>query len=531
MTGDAAGWFRRPPRLTPRLVQSAAVAFVLLIAAYFAQQWLVLLPARLTVQYVSSPTEAQPIAGAMRVANGDTLYHDYRVERPVLPLTYGYLFYEVPGRIARVLGVTGVRGVMVTGKVLTLLSLVGVLAIVALVHLEGAPRRWLASFAAVLPLFCFPYPAEWGAKFLPDIPALFLSLAGWVVARQAWKSECRCKWAFLAGAVVLWTIKFHVKPIVLHGELLFAAEALLAGHAAERWRRALTGVVTGGALIAAAGATMLLLNAATGGLYYLNLVTSKAVLPVSPAHVLEPLGKWEMGNNVLLVAMTVFALLRCRGNIWFRAFLLTLTVDLLLMAMQGASTNYLIGSIVVWGLAVRYDLAGRECTSLDEEAVPDLRRQRGTAAVVLLMGAMVFGLWRNSGDVNLEFWERGRVRAAHLDAVLDQMNQAEGEVLMLDVYLALQSGRSYLFADAFHAGLLAEAGVVDLSDVEERVARREYALIVATPYLRWEFTYHGATMFPRRLRAVILENYRLHRHGGLLLLTPKPPVAEQEDGE
>ncbi|MBX3729239.1 MAG: hypothetical protein KF858_08645 [Candidatus Sumerlaeia bacterium] len=212
-----------------RLHRVAAAALGL-VSLVYAVLFLALLPPRLAAPTAISAIEPQPVAGALRVARGEILYRDFFAERPVLPLTYGALPYWITGKSARLIGSTEPRQVMRVGRAITLFGTLAVTLLLAFLAFQrGVSVRWAGL--ACLPMFWFPYLAEWWVKFTPDAPALALSLAGWALLGPPDREQSGRFPARLVGAVLLWTLAFHFKPTVLAGPMGFGIERLVAARA------------------------------------------------------------------------------------------------------------------------------------------------------------------------------------------------------------------------------------------------------------------------------------------------------------
>ena len=303
---------------------------------------------RVLNSYANSWVEAQPIAGALRVARGETLYRDHRTSDAATPLTYGVLEYAVPGWVGRATGKTTAIDLAHFGRGISLFAEVGIFFLAAsLARRQGAHAPWY--WLAAIPLLWFPYPFEWFHKFAPDAPALLFSLAGWWVVggpqrwgfeqpergAAAWRSPATL--ARSAAAVFFWTIAFHFKPNVLVGLVGFAAEFLLfarsgagsagvegslrashrlpLGLSAQQGRALSVVAALGLATLACTLVSAFAIDRATDGLWRLNLIDAMLVCEVDLRFVLGDLRLLQPEGAMLLLWMAVVAAILFRRSL------------------------------------------------------------------------------------------------------------------------------------------------------------------------------------------------------------------------
>lgn len=479
--------------------------------------WIGLLSFRLQLPYPPAMPEHQAVAGILAVIQGEPLYRDWRAEVPVLPLTFGFFFYEGYGWATGALGAESPGRIYARGSMLTFLSFLLLALLLALVPLGGRDRLPVGRLLPLLAVTAFPYPLEWATKLLPDFPALLLGFGGWALARRGLRTK-RSPLPLFAGAVGLWLVAFHFKPTIIHGQALFAAEAILrAVRHGGPWRQALRPLLVralplGLAVIAATGISIVLLHWATGGLWWLNQVESIGHRPRSIAFLLESFSLWGIGSSLALVTMVLIALLAWRRNAAFVAFLVMLLFDLSMMLLQGSNVNHLLGSIVLWGIGARLLLI---------QLARSRWRPSGWQARGLVGGAFLLGVaWLLTiGPATKRTWEGVRESPRHLAAALEEVDAARSSrTLFLDAFLALKAGEPFLFADGYHAALLEEDGLATFEEYAARLRRREYDLVVANRAVVAANDYHDGRFAPLSIYEALEAHYDLERVGSWLVL-------------
>jgi hypothetical protein len=509
-----------------------------LITLYALAQALWLMPARVSNPYANSMVEAQPVAGALRVARGEPLYRDYRAGEPVVPLTYGALQYAVPGWVARATGEADARELAQLGRATSLAAGIGIALFAALLaRRQGARSVW--PWFAAAPLLWFPYPLEWFAKFAPDAPALMLSLAGWCIAgspsdsaaqtpqgpTSGWRSAGAL--ARGAGAVLCWTLAFHFKPTIVVGPIGFAVEALvlarppLAGRPGSapfglgRWfgqslgsPQVVAAATLGLVFAACCLVSGLAIDRATSGLWRLNLVDAMRVCAYDASFVAADLRMLRFDGLMTLVWMAVVAVALFRASAAGLTFLVVLPIDLTLMSKQGSSANYLLESIAVWGIAA--SAAFGSGTSFGPSSRPALDRTTASWLLFPVFALLLVG----AGKMGTVFWEITPPAANELrevDALI--ANTPPSAVLGLDAFHALSRGLALPFADPYHASLLARHGVVDFDTIAQALRRGTYPVVVGNRLLLGNASYHGQALYPEVLHSALRDGYRVAYEG------------------
>ena len=235
---------------------------------------LFLIPSRILCPWPLGIVEPSVLVGVERVVRGESLYRAYWESPPLNPLPYGVAEYLVPGLIGRWAHLVEPIELIRIGRVV---SLAGFLVAAALCMVAargfGAGRMW--PVAAAGGLFAVPAAMEWATKLAPDMPALALSLAGWLLARRLLKPGTRLgQLAIGALTAACWTAAFHFKPTVVPGPVALSVEMVFLFLAGKRpWLLfAWSSVALGASVVIA-----LILQWATGGLYWANAGGSMAV--------------------------------------------------------------------------------------------------------------------------------------------------------------------------------------------------------------------------------------------------------------
>jgi len=523
----------------PGFVPLAAVSL-----AYWAL-FLGVLPVRLTLGTAASLVEPQPVAAVRRLLAGENLYQDYRHGRPVLPLTYGVLAYAAPAVLDKTLGIKTPEGVYRTGRAFSFAGMAGCAAMLFLLARQRGVSR-MGAWTAVLPLAWFPYIAEWFTRFTPDAAALLFSLAGWAVlgppapgsressSRKDTGAPAKSEWMRGVIAVCLWLAAFHLKPTQLAGQIAFAVEWLAAGRGqASRpgadWRSALRRVFfLAAGYTAAVAATIWLLQVSTGGNWKLNAVDSMSAHGFRLAFISDafkgfgsapiagaaPLSDWAGGKGVLLM-MLVWAIVSLRRSPLHGAYCALLGIELLFLTKRGGNINYLLGSLSLWAVATAVAL--RRTGAADGARTPSLSAQVPAVLISVLLLADI----GRAGKLNFEIPLSPPADLQAVDKLVAPC--AAGEVLVADGVYGAARDLPYLFADCFHASLLARSGAVDFSAEIESIQLCRYRLIVTNLFHLGRARYHDTPVFPQALGEAIRRHYRVvHRGKWFVVWEPAP---------
>jgi len=535
------------PRRGAAWVRWWPVLPLVVISAYYVAHAAWVFAARAVTPYSVSVVESQTVAGAFRVARGETLYQEFRNQRPVVPLTYLGLTYEVPGLVARWSGWTSALEVARLGRALSLLSFAGiVLLLTGLSKQRGVSARW--GWSAALPLIWFPYPAEWLAKFAPDAPALFFSLLGWWLVgphagaeedgdRAAMTDENSGTGARVVelrrfAAVAAWLIGVHFKPNVLAGPIAFGVERVWAGLSARKHARKADGgsesgpqakkafrelIFVGGAFAGLAMASLLALHVLTGGRWYDSFVRSTAAFRYDFDFVFGNLKKLRPEGMTALGVIVLWAGMQARRGPLPVAFFATLSLGLLLMLKQGSNVNYLLDALTLGGLAVVVGVA---------RGLKETIAGRWNPKPVALLWPALFlaaALLIHPEKARIVYWEMFQPSAEELreiDAAVESL--ADDQVLCLDSFYGLSRERPVLFADPFHVSILEQEGLVSFRPEIERVEQRVYKLVIWNLVQANRVRYHGVQAYPQDLSDALERNYRqVYRGNWLVVWAPK----------
>lgn len=481
------------PALLAKADTAATILLTVAVLVLLATGWAMAV-ARLMCDYPVGAVEPAVVVGVQRVTAGEVLYRDYAAELPLTPMTYGVLVYAVPGLAGRFLGTAGLAEAMLLARLPSALGSVCVsLLLYLLARRFGATRLtglWAAGALASVPMIF-----EWSNKAAPDMPAIALSLFGWLLADGALRAGTRGRQlAWCACAAVVWAAAFHYKMIVLAGPLGFTCQVLLCRR--DAWRLWLaTGM--GALVLALAGVAWL--QSVTEGLYAANLVGSMAVCRYSPMYAATIIsGVVEAPLAALGVALAAGLLLRSRH--WLGAAVsAAFVLNFLLAGKQGANGNYFADTLALSGLA----LAAMPGWSA-RPAIPEWVRIAAKCLIAVGLLAML--------PIATLFVREVRIPAANeYDIVAGWMASAPGatdDVLCLDPHFGMSRGVPYLYADSYHAGLLLSAGVGDVSAVVDTVNRQGYRCIVANKLIAWKLVPQDAPLAYLPLKQAVLEHYR-----------------------
>lgn len=494
-----------------RLVALFSTALVTI--AYLANA-IAVVPNRLMCDFNIGSIEPAVAVGSLRIADGQPIYRDIRTSRPIDVLSYGILEYQIPGLLAK--AVSGNKALLVlkagrSQSFICFLAIIFVLAVLA--RQRGA--EWKYGLIAWLPLIWFPYPFEWAAKFAPDFPALLCSLAGWLLASSADRvsGSRRIVLALLAGGV--WAAGFHFKPIVIPGQIAFALEAVAGFRTSRRADEQWTGnAARFSPLLIYAGVSVLVscvLHFATHGLWTQNTLTSLRLMDYRPSNFLaimsKPSGSLHLPELVLMITI---ALLLIRQERLFAAYLCCAAVEILMMFKQGSASNYLLGSVSLWGLSFALWLRQTLATAYRERLV--------RVAYVALTGlciALLPGLSR----AGMLSWDMIVPPQSELAGVALRAKQLPPDsILCLDGFVGQYCSIPYLYSDGVMTSILLKKQFVSIEDVLERVRNRRYALIIANYYMPWKARYQNISVCPEPLLNAINEHYTVDSAARWLVL-------------
>lgn len=478
---------------TPRLAHALLLA-VLALSVFYLGALLWADAQRIPLHHPFTGIEPQPVWGAQRVARGLPLYTPWDGAAPNVPLTYGPLAYLIPGFIARAARRVDAGSVLHIGRALSALSTLAMAWVLTrLARARGRSAVFAAS--AALPLVWFPYPMEWSARFTPDTLALALSLGGLAATRRGRGG--------LAGA--LWAVGALVKPTAFVGPLV----ALLDARRARSPGVLPRAVAVGAGLLVTA---LLALELRTAGQWRSHLLDSMSVCAYSPRYALASV--MNLGPEGVAALLMLLGIALAAGDAEDRVALLsTATLEIALSCKQGSNVNYLLGTIALSALVA----AGAW-----ERAWRERRPLAWSVALAGLVAALGLGAREaprvlREGVIPLR--REVRVIAARVAALPRE------RVLSLSPYFGIAHDLPILYADPYHANLLAQRGRVRFDDVLARLREGRYAAVVSDLPHHAPIVWHDGAYSPRELAAALQSRYVLTVRGRLLLLwQPRPPA-------
>ncbi len=506
-----------PSRAPRDLLRGASLVFaarasILSLLLCLASVTLVLMPIRLRTNWPVGVVEPSVLVGVERVARGEVLYRAYAEAIPLVPLPYGAAEYLVPGWIGRWTQQSEPIALIRIGRVLSLIGLLisaGLCMIAA--RAFGAPRPW--ALAAAGGLFAIPAAMEWATKLAPDVPALALSLGGWLLARQLLKPGRKSRRIVsCALSTLCWTAAFHFKPTVIAGPVAYSFE--LAGLFLSG-KRPWMGLSAPAAAILASVSIAAMLDSVSGGLYWTNTAGSMGVCQYSLENLAQTIFL-VVPNGIVLTGLLLVLLFKWRSHWLCAAALANFLFELVLATKQGSNVNYFLGTLALSGAA----LAVSEGNSGARKPSPPRAFCGVRAGLFVGYPVLILGLALQVPG-SLEF---SRELPMPDSAEIAAVDRAVGEVadrariLCLDPYYGRTRRLEYPFADSYHANLLLSAGVGDISTMVERVRRRDVPLIVANKLVAWKFSPHGAALVYTPLREAILTNYHPVQVGRWLIV-------------
>jgi hypothetical protein len=436
--------------------------------------------------------EGATIAAMLRVRDGEALYHNF-LQFPYVLTPYPPIQPVVVGLLSRLLGLS----VLETAGLARYLTLAASLATTLLIWLIS--RRLsvgrLAALAGAGLLLPLPFLDEWGFAARPDVPAVALSLAAMLLL--IWQP--RRPWlAAIVAVLALFTKQTSVA---------LPAAATLWLLLEGRWRAAATFAGLWVALVAAAAG---LLEAITGGTFILNTVLAHVYTPKNgfdfAIRDIQPLfqdGWLPVGLAILSAGLAVpVADVRRRAALPLLYVAASTGLALYSLRNTGGDVNYLIepAAAACVPAALAIDWLWRREHGLERGSFAVLAWARPFGAVVLAVTAIVWaaGLW--------DFWR--------LDGGVDPTSRlplseitAADTVLSEEPLAVLLAGRPLLVSDTYHLSMLTTGGLFDPTDLERRIKRGEFDLIVMRSDVRAARFWKRQPLLPETVRLAIKDNY------------------------
>jgi len=491
-------------RRAARLVHALAVACTILAGLALSSQFVIAGLQSIGLAWPITHPEGATIAAILRVRDGQPLYQDF-LQFPHLITPYPPVQPVGVGAISRLLGLSILETIGLA-RGLTLASALAATLLIWLAarRLGAGPWAALAGATFFLPL---PFLDEWGFAARPDVPAVALSLLVLLLLvvrpRQPWL-------AAVVAILALFTKQTAVAlPVAATLWLLLS----------RRWRDA--AVFVGTWIVLTAGAVALL-NFATGGAYVLNTVL---------AHLNTPKNGFDLAlrdflpllsDDWLPLGLGVAAVLlpTVRGRAALPSLYLGASLALALYSLRntGGDVNYLIEPAAaacipaalaldwLWRAGDRLPLSlarGRDVGAADVRAA---QRSGGGGFLLSLAGSILAGaavvwaaglwdFWRLDGGVD----PTGRLPLAEI---------ASAETVLSEEPLAvLLAGRPLVVSDTFHLSMLTTGEFFDPLELERRIKRNEFDLIVMRSDVRAARWWKRQLLLPETIRLAIKDTY------------------------
>jgi hypothetical protein len=490
----------RAPRLQPVILRVASWCVVLaglVLSALYVKAGL----ETVGLAWPVTHPEGALVATVLRVRDGEPLYQNFH-QFPHLIGPYPPVQPVVSGLMSRLLGLSVLETVGLA-RSLTLAS--GVLAgLLIALNARQLGAGWLASLAGAGLFLPLPFLDEWGFSVRPDLPALALSLlALWLLMarpRQPWLA---------AGAAAL---AFFTKQTALALPIGVLAWLVLT----RQWRGVL---MFGGAWAGLLAGGIGLLELATGRTYLLNTLlahfhTPKNSLAFASRDIL-PLFNDAWPALTLAACGAVLTLLtRDRRALLPLLYLaVSLTLTLVTLSNTGSDVNYLIEPAAAASIPAAFALGWLWRTGNTRSLPPTPSAARGsegwgegatlwlrpTCAVLVALAILVWGsaIW--------EFWQLdGGVNPARLP--LEEIAGAE-RVFSDEPLAILLAGRPLLVSDTFHLSQLSTSSFFDPLELERRIKRSEFDLIVMRSDIRAARSWKRQPLLTESVRLAIKDTY------------------------
>jgi hypothetical protein len=488
-----------------RLVRGLAVACTLVALLVLSAQFVVSAVRSVGLAWPITHPEGATIAAILRVRDGQPLYQDFH-QYPHLITPYPPLQPVAAGLASRVLGLSILETIGLT-RVLTLAASIATTVLVWLVArlLGAAPLAALAGAGFFLPL---PFLDEWGFAARPDVPAVALSLLALLLLivrpRQVWL-------AAVVAVLALFTKQTAVA-------LPLTAVAWLV--VSRRWRAAATFAAVWAGLAAAA---VILLEILSDRAYVLNTMLAHLHTPKNGFDLAYRDFTIFLQDDWLPIVLAVAAVLlpAVRGRAALPLLYLTASAALALVSLRntGGDVNYLIEPVaaacIPAALAIDWlwrSAAGPPASPGRGGTVPlsppapapgvgQATRPLSLAGSILLAIAAVvwaaglWEFWRLDGGIDPD----GRMPLAEIAAAETVLSEEPLAVLL--------AGRPLVVSDTFHLSMLTTSGFFDPLELERRIKRSEFDLIVTRSDVRAARWWKRQLLLPETVRLAVKDVY------------------------
>jgi hypothetical protein len=386
--------------------------------------------------------------------------------------------------------------------------------------------RW-ATVLAPLPLFLMPELWNTFYKFVPDYPALALTLVGWcLVGPVQPPSNLKNKYGRLPGAaaafaaVICWAGALYFKPTTaLIGPVGYWIETWVAARETKQnscspqHKREIspTLIIAGWAFVAVTvGASG---YAVTHGLLWLNIVHSNFGSFFSPAVLVGIFATRSWTTWTVYFVVAIGAAMYWKQIPLFRVWPWLLALEFCFMMKQGADINYNLGSLCVGGVAIAV-AAGKLTTNALQ------RRHFPLIISVLLAWSIALATHM---PLTLYRYYDGRfvtpINVNQLDTVLGKY--PADKTLVLDPFYAMMRRRPFPYADGYHAAILEKRGELNFSKTASAVKTRQYKVIITDPGI-FNPPQFGTGFMPESIAAALRAQYTPARKIGLWFIVWLP---------
>jgi hypothetical protein len=487
------------PARAVRWIHVAALACTVLAGLVLSAQFVLAGARSVSLAWPITHPEGATIAAMLRVRDGEPLYLDFQ-QFPYVITPYPPVQPVVVGLLSHLLGLS----VMETAGMARTLTLAASLATTLLLWLVarrlGAGRlAALAGAGLFLPL---PFLDEWGFAARPDVPAVALSLLAMLLL--VWHPG-RPWLAAIVAVLALYTKQTSVALPAAAGLWLLLD---------RRWRDA---AVFGGAWLVLTLVLAGLLQLGSGGTFILNTVLAHVYTPKNGFDFawrdIQPLfddGWLPVGLAVGLVAVAaVVPAVRRRASLPLLYVVASTGLALYSLRNTGGDVNYLIepAAAACVPAALTIDWLWRTDVALPRTV--HWARLIGTvalAAAAVVWAAGLWDFWRLDGGVD----PTSRLPLAEITAA--------DSVLSEEPLAVLLAGRPLLVSDTYHLSMLTTGGFFDPTDLERRIKRGEFDLIVMRSDVRAARYWKRQPLLPEGVRLAIKDNYHLASRVGMYWL-------------
>jgi hypothetical protein len=498
-----------------RLVHALAVACTIVAGMALSAHFVLSALSSVGLAWPVTHPEGATIAAILRARDGEALYQNFH-RFPHLITPYPPLQPAGVGLASRLLGLSILETIGLARCLTLAASLAATLLIWLVARRLGAGR--LAALAGASMFLPLPFLDEWGFAARPDVPAVALSLLAMLLLiarpKQPWLAAS-------IAVVALFTKQTAVAlPVAATLWLLFS----------RRWQAAAIFV---GTWVGLTAATVAMLEVATERTYILNTVL---------AHLNTPKNGFDLAvrdfvpylqDAWLPIGLTGAAALLpgVRGRAALPILYVGTSAGLALYSLRntGGDVNYLIEPVAAACIpaALAIDWLWRTAGKAPSPSPSPVRgggehhatvgrlplsrtRERGlggegrllalSGSVLLAIATVVWaaGLW--------DFWR--------LDGGVDPTSRlpiaeiAAAETVLSEEPLAvLLAGRPLVVSDTFHLSMLTSSEFFDPLELERRIKRSEFDLIVMRSDVRAARWWKRQLLLPETVRLAIKDTY------------------------